>query len=78
MRINAKKYRVNCTNWYFKDASVFIQHDGHIKIYKNSCNEYIKVELNCLRFKFNEFTNFLSCSGRFSAYVKIDKKWKSI
>ena len=78
MRINSLKYYVNTQTWGFLVASDFIDHDGHIKIYKNSSNEFIKTELCWLRFKYNEHSKILSCSGKFTAFIKKDERWKLI
>ena len=78
IRINGTKYKVNSVTWKFLVASDFITHDGHLKIYKNQYKEFYKIELVWLRFKFNDCTKILSCSGKFSAFIKNENQWKLV
>ena len=77
-RLNEKSYAVDTFSWRFNNSSIIFPNSDDIKIYLNDNNEYIKVELKWIRFKYNRYSNILTCSGKFDAFLFSNNLWERI
>ena len=80
LKFNSKRFKIDTSSWRFDFLHLYqiFPLDSDYKIYRNIMNEYIKVTLLWIRFKYNHATKILSCTGKFKAEIRLDGIWKEL
>ena len=74
ININGRVMKTRNFIWRFTSKD-YLPVDCSCKLYKGENEQYYKITTNWVRFKFNQFTQTIICTGKYQTWVMVNGEW---